>query len=261
MKKYILGLLLLLCSNMVASELIVGATAVPHAEILEFAKPILEKKGIELKIIVFNDYILPNKALYSKDVDVNFFQHTVYLNQQVKDNPEYKFTVLGAVHIEPMGLYSKRYKNISLIQNGDTILFSNSVADRGRVLSLLAKAGLITLKAKVPVVNLDISDIVSNKKQLVFKNDVDPAMLPKAYLTDEVALLVINTNYALEANLNPIKDALFLEDSQSDYSNILVVRSGDETRAEIKELKAVLNSPEVQKFIEDKYQGAIVPVK
>ena len=169
--------------------------------------------------------------------------------------------MLGAVHIEPMGLYSKRYKNISLIQNGDTILFSNSVADRGRVLSLLAKAGLITLKPNVPVVNLDISDIVSNKKQLVFKNDVDPAMLPKAYLTDEVALLVINTNYALEANLNPMKDSLFLEDSKSDYSNILVVRSGEETRAEIKELKAVLNSPEVQKFIENKYQGAIVPVK
>ena len=247
-------------SILFAGEIIVGASAVPHSEILEFAKPILKKQGVDLKIVIFNDYILPNKALESKDLDANFFQHIVYLDAQNKEF-KYNFVNIGAIHIEPMGIYSSSIKSLKNLAEGAKVIFSNSVADRGRALMLLQNAGLIKLQDGVDPINADFKDIISNPKKLVFTNDVDPAMLPKIYANNEADLILINTNYALSANLNPSKDALFIEGASSPYANIVVARQDNRNNPDLVKLIEVLKSLEVKKFEEDKYKGAIIPLQ
>lgn len=239
------------------STLVVGASAVPHAEILEFVKPYLKKSNINLKIIIFQDYILPNKALASGDIQANFFQHEAYLDAQKKQN-DYNFVSVAKVHIEPMGIYSKAYKSLKGIKNHDQIIFSNSVADRGRVLLLLQAAGLIKLKKGIKVTALDIPDIIYNPKSLILVNNVDPAMLPQIYNRLE-GITVINTNYALEAGINPLKDALFLEPSNSPYVNVLVTTKELQNDPRIQVLVNALKSKETKDFILKKYKGAIVP--
>lgn len=239
------------------STLVVGASAVPHAEILEFVKPYLKKQNINLKIIIFQDYILPNKALASGDIQANFFQHEAYLEGQNKQN-SYNFVSVAKVHIEPMGIYSQSYANLKDIKENDKIIFSNSVADRGRVLLLLQAAGLIKLKKGIKVTALDIPDIIYNPKSLSFVNNVDPAMLPQIYKRLE-GVTVINTNYALEAGINPLKDALFLEPSNSPYVNILVTTKELQNDPRIQALANALRSKETKDFILKKYKGAIVP--
>ncbi|MGL4522507.1 MAG: MetQ/NlpA family ABC transporter substrate-binding protein [Bacilli bacterium] len=240
-------------------KLVVGASVVPHAEILEHVKPLLEEKGIELEIKTFKDYVLPNKALASEDLDANFFQHIPYLEQQIAEN-DYKFTNVASVHIEPIGVYSKRYKDIKDLPNGATVLLSNSVADHGRVLSLFESQGLITLKDDVKKSDAKIEDIVENPKNLSFEPKYDAALLSQIYNKDQADLVVINTNYALEAGLNPLKDSLFLEGSESPYVNILVSREDNKNEEGIQALAEVLTSQEVQQWIADKYDGKIVPV-
>ncbi|MGV3278456.1 MetQ/NlpA family ABC transporter substrate-binding protein [Rickettsiales bacterium LUAb2] len=242
----------------------VGATAVPHAEILEFAKPILAKKGIDLKIIVFQDYIMPNKALAEKEIDANYYQHIAFLKQQEKEFG-YKFVNLGNIHIEPMGLYSERFKSIKDVKDGTVVLFSNSVADTGRMLLLLQDSGLIKLKKfnnKYAAANATFEDVIANPKHLKFKNDIAPSMLPAAYLNDAAGLVFINTNFAVGAGINPSKDALLLENgSNSIYSNILVAREDNAKNPALKTLIDVLHSKEVQSYIKTQFKGAIVPVK
>jgi D-methionine transport system substrate-binding protein len=232
----------------------VGATAVPHGEILQFVKPILAKEGIDLQIIEFSDYVKPNLALNDKELDANFFQHTPYLEKFSKER-NLKLVVAAKVHIEPMGIYSKKVKSIDEISQGATIAIPNDPTNGGRALALLEKAGLVKLKAGAGI-NATAQDVVDNPKQLKIV-EIEAPQLPRAL--DDVALAVINTNYALEAKLVPTKDALFIEPKESPYANILVVREGDEKRPEIVKLAQVLNSPEVKKFIEDKYKGAVVP--
>lgn len=234
----------------------VGATARPHAEILEFVKPMLAKKGIDLKIIIFQDYILPNKALASKDLDANFFQHVQYLNEQMKTYG-YKFVNIGDIHIEPMGVYSKRHKSASNIQSNASIIISNSVSDRARVLRLLEKNNLLSFKQGTDVSKADLKDIAYTK--LIFKPEVDPALLPRLYLSDEADLIVINTNYAIEAGINPTKDALIIEDDKSPYVNVLVAREDNAKDPALLELSKALRSKETAKFITDTYKGSVVP--
>lgn len=243
------------------NTIVIAATSVPHAEILEEAAGILEEEyGYKLDIKVVVDYVTPNTMLDQKEVDANFFQHIPYLEGQI-DDFGYDFVNAGGIHIEPIGAYSKKYNDITKLPDGATIIFSNSVADHGRVLSLLESAGLIKLAKNIDKSKATLEDIVENPKKLQFKADIDSSLLPQVYNNDEGDLVIINTNYALDAGLNPLEDAIILEGSESQYVNIIAVRSEDENTEKIKALLEVLHSEKITQFILDKYKGAVVPVK
>ncbi|MFE4705250.1 MetQ/NlpA family ABC transporter substrate-binding protein [Peribacillus simplex] len=241
-----------------SKKLVVGASNVPHAEILEEAKPLLKEKGIELEIETFQDYVLPNKALNDKELDANYFQHIPYLEGQIKENG-YDFVNAGGIHIEPIALYSQKYKSIDKLPEGATIIMSSSVADHGRALSLLEKNGLITLKEGIDKTTATTKDIVENKKNLKFDADYEAALLPKIYESGEGDAVLINSNYAIDAGLNPLEDSIAIEDSESPYVNVIAVNKGDENKEEIKTLVEVLHSKEIQDFILKEYKGAVVP--
>ncbi|AZB44315.1 MetQ/NlpA family ABC transporter substrate-binding protein [Bacillus sp. FJAT-42376] len=241
-------------------KIVVGASNTPHAEILEEAKPLLEKKGVDLEIKTFQDYVLPNKTLASKELDANYFQHKPYLDLQMKENKDYDFVSAGAIHIEPMGVYSKKYKSLDELPEGSKVILSNSVAEHGRILTLLESKGLIKLKSGVDKANATLKDIAENPKNIKFEADVEPGLLPQIYNNDEGDAVVINTNYAIDAGLEPSKDAIAIEGSESPYANLIVVRKGDENKKAIKTLVEVLHSKEIQDFIKKEYKGAVVPV-
>jgi D-methionine transport system substrate-binding protein len=230
----------------------VGASPVPHAEILEQVKPILAKEGYDLQIIVFTDYVTPNKALVSGDLDANFFQHIPYLENFNKENhTDLTYTV--KVQVEPMGIYSKKIKKLADLKDGATVAIPNDPTNGSRALKLLEKEGLIKLKSGD---NLTKLDITQNTKNLKIE-DLDAAQLPR--VLDNVDAAVINSNYALEAKLNPMTDALALEAKDSPYSNVLAVRKEDKDKPYIKALSKALNSPEIKKFIISKYKGSVIP--
>lgn len=241
------------------TELVVGASNVPHAEILEEAKALLEEKGIELKIETFQDYILPNQALESGDLDANYFQHIPYLESQMAEHG-YDFANAGGIHIEPMGVYSKKYKSLDELPEGAHIIMSSSVADHGRILTMLEKEGLITLKEGVNNVEATVEDIAENPKNLHFDTEYEASLLPQIYNNNEGDAVLINSNYAIDAGLNPIEDSIAIEDKESPYVNVIAVRKEDENSEAIKALVEVLHSKEIQDFILEKYKGAVVPV-
>ncbi len=232
----------------------VGATAVPHAEILNDIKPALAKEGVDLQIIEFSDYVKPNLALNDKELDANFFQHEPYLDTFVSER-KLALVSAGKVHIEPMGIYSKTIKNLQDIPNGAKIAIPNDPSNGGRALALLESAKLLKLKDGVGV-KATVGDITQNDKKLKIV-EIEAALLPRSM--DDTDLSVINSNFAMEAKLNPVKDSLFTEPKESPYANIVAVRKGDESRPEIQKLMKALQSPEVKKFIEEKYKGAVVP--
>lgn len=232
--------------------IVIGASATPHAEILEQVKPILAKEGYDLQIKVFDDYVLPNKALDEGSIDANFFQHIPYLEDfNAKNNT--KLVATTKVHIEPMGIYSHKIKDVKSVTNGAVIAIPSDPSNGSRALKLLAKAGIIKLNDKDTVSKLDITE---NSLNVEIK-DMDAAQLPRTL--DDVTLAVINSNYAIQANLNPTKDSLFTEDKDSPYANVIVVKEGNENAAWAKALDKAITSAEIKKFIEDKYQGQIVP--
>lgn len=232
----------------------VGATPIPHAEILEVVKPLLEKKGIKLEVTVFDDYVQPNTALADKEIDANFFQHQPYLDNFNAERG-LNLASLAKVHVEPLGLYSKTLKSVDELKDGSTIAIPNDATNNARALLLLQTNGIIKLKDGGSIISSE-NDVVENPKNIKFEA-IEAAQLPR--ILEDVDAAIINTNYAIPANLNPIKDALIIEDGNSPYANILVIRYGDESREELKELANALNSPEVKKFIEEKYEGAIIP--
>jgi len=233
----------------------VGATPVPHAEILEIVKPLLAQQNIDLQIVEFSDYVQPNLALNDKELDANFFQHEPYLDNFVSEHKEVKLKNAGGIHIEPMGIYSKKIKQLDALPDGASIAIPNDPTNGGRSLLLLEKAGLLKLKDGAGV-KATVQDIASNPKNLKFQ-EVEAAQVPRTL--DDVDAAVINTNFAIQVNLVPTKDALFMEDKTSPYVNIVAVREGDEKRPEIEALLKALKSKEVKDFIESKYKGAIVP--
>ncbi|MBO5391694.1 MAG: MetQ/NlpA family ABC transporter substrate-binding protein [Pseudomonas sp.] len=237
-----------------AGDLSVAATPVPHAEILEFVKPALAKEGVNLKVKVFTDYIQPNVQVAEKRLDANFFQHQPYLDEFNKAKGTHLVSV-AAVHLEPLGAYSSKYKKLDEIKDGSTVVIPNDATNGGRALLLLDKAGLITLKDKTNILSTP-KDITANPKKLKFR-ELEAATIPR--VLTQVDLALINTNYALEAKLNPEKDALVIEGSDSPYVNILVARPDDKDSADMQKLVAALHSPEVKAFILEKYKGAIVP--
>ncbi|AMB77684.1 MULTISPECIES: MetQ/NlpA family ABC transporter substrate-binding protein [Pseudomonas] len=237
-----------------AGDLSVAATPVPHAEILEFVKPALAKEGVNLKVKVFTDYIQPNVQVAEKRLDANFFQHQPYLDEFNKAKGTNLVSV-AAVHLEPLGAYSSKYKKLDDLPNGATVVIPNDATNGGRALLLLDKAGLIKLKDSSNILSTP-KDIEQNAKNLKFR-ELEAATIPR--VLTQVDLALINTNYALEAKLNPEKDALVIEGSDSPYVNILVARPDDKDSADMQKLVAALHSPEVKAFINEKYKGAIIP--
>jgi D-methionine transport system substrate-binding protein len=235
-------------------KLVIGASPVPHAEILKAIAPLLEAQGITLEIKEFTDYIQPNVQLAEKNLDANFFQHQPYLDDQNEKNGTDLVSV-AAVHVEPFGAYSKKIKSIDELADGAKVAIPNDPTNGGRALILLAKNGLITLKDDTNITSTQ-ADITENKKNLKIV-ELEAAMLARQL--DEVDLALINTNYALEADLVPTKDALFIEGGDSPYANILVTRQDNKDSDAIKKLAAALTSPEAKAFIEEQYKGAIIP--
>lgn len=247
-------------SNQEKTTLKVGATNEPHAVILEKAKPILAKKGIDLEIVPFSKYELINPALADGDIDANYFQHIPYLESQNKEFG-YDFVNAGGIHIEPIGIYSKKYKSLDEVPKGATVIMSSSVPDHGRILTLLEAKGLIKLKDGIDKTSATLDDIVENPKKLKFEYDYAPDMLPKIYENGEGDLVIINSNYALQAGLNPTKDSIAIEEGdESPYVNVIAVRKEDKDNPAIKELVKVLHSKEIQDFILEKWNGSVVPV-
>jgi len=247
----------MMCAGAVAApatRLKVGATPVPHAEILEAVKPILAAKGITLEIIEFTDYVTPNLALNDGDIDANFFQHVPYLESFAKDR-RLNITYLAKVHIEPMGAYSRRVRSIKDLPNKAKVGIPNDPTNAGRALLLLQKAGLIGVDKKAGI-TATIFDIVSNPKNLQII-ELDAAQLPRSL--EDMDLAIINSNFAMEAKLVPTKDALFMEDSDSPYANVLAIRNVDKGNPALRELAQALISKEVAEFIARKYQGSVVP--
>ncbi|MEU4267569.1 MetQ/NlpA family ABC transporter substrate-binding protein [Streptomyces sp. NPDC026092] len=235
--------------------LVVAASPTPHADILNYVKDNLAaKEGLKLEVKEFTDYVLPNTATQSGQVDANFFQHKPYLDDFNQKNNTTIVPVVN-VHLEPLGLYSKKVKALSDIKPGQTIAVPNDTTNGGRALQLLAENGLITLKDGVGT-NAKLSDI-TDKKGLEFK-ELEAATVPRAL--NDVDAAVINGNYAIEAKLSPAKDAIAIEKAEGNpYANFLAVKKGNENDARVQKLAKLLNSPEVKKYIEDTYDGSVIP--
>ena len=237
-----------------AEQLSVAATPVPHAELLEFVKPALAEQGVELDVKVFTDYVQPNIQVDQKRMDANFFQHQPYLDEFNDGRGTNLVTVTG-VHVEPFGAYSSKIESLDELKEGAVVAIPNDPTNGGRALLLLQKAGLITLKdeSKITATPRDIAD---NPKDLDFK-ELEAATLPR--ILNQVDLALINTNYALEAGLNPSEDALVIEGSESPYVNILVARPDNKDSEAMQKLADALKSDAVKDFIKEKYEGAVVP--
>jgi len=237
-----------------AGKLVVAATAVPHAEVLEIVEPLMQAQGIELEVHVFNDYVQPNDQLVQKQVDVNYFQTGPYLEAYNRER-ETDLTIITGVHIEPMAAYSQRYDDLDKLPQGAQIAIPNDPSNNSRALILLHKAGLIQLADPGNALSSQ-DDIVENPKQFQFR-EMDTPMLPR--VLDQLDLAVINTNYAMGAGLDPIRDGLIMENSDSPYVNFLVARPDNQNDARILALAKALTSPEVKAFMEEKYHGAVLP--
>ncbi|WP_095119640.1 MetQ/NlpA family ABC transporter substrate-binding protein [Pseudomonas sp. Irchel s3f10] len=254
MKKLIAAFAAVAAFSAHAETLTVAATPVPHAEILEFVKPALAKEGVDLKVKVFTDYIQPNVQVAEKRLDANFFQHQPYLDEFNKAKGTSLVAVTG-VHLEPLGAYSSKLKDLKDLPSGANVVIPNDATNGGRALLLLAKAGVITLKDPTNILST-VKDIATNPKDLKIR-ELEAATIPR--VLTQVDLALINTNYALEAKLDPSKDALVIEGNDSPYVNILVSRPDNKDSDAMKKLAAALHSPEVKKFITEKYKGAVLP--
>jgi len=237
-----------------AEVLKVAANPVPHAEILNQIKPLLAKEGVDLQVIEFTDYIQPNMALSSKEVDANFFANVPYQNNFNKDHGT-NFVCFAPVHIEPLAIYSQKIKDLKDLPNGAKVAIPSDPTNSARALLLLQSAGLVTLKDPTGLTNTPF-DVTSNPKNIQI-TELEAAQIPRSIQDLDAA--VINANYALPAGLNPTKDGLFVEKADSPYANLLSVNPGDENKPAIQKLAKALQSPEVKKFIEEHYKGAIIP--
>jgi len=240
-------------------KIVVGATPVPHAEVLKVAKEVLQEKGYELEIKEFTDYVQPNLSLQSGDLDANYFQHTPYLNDF---NAEQKTDLvpIASIHYEPLGIYPGKTKSLGELKDGAQVAIPNDTTNEARALLLLEAQGLIKVDPNAGL-KATINDIVENPKNLKFI-EIEAAQLVRSL--QDVDIAVINGNYAIQGGLNAMTDALAKEEKDSEaavtYANILVVRRGDENREDLKALAEALQSEKVKKFIEDTYKGAVVPM-
>ncbi|MBU3827296.1 MAG: MetQ/NlpA family ABC transporter substrate-binding protein [Candidatus Anaerobiospirillum merdipullorum] len=240
--------------NAQAGELSIGATPVPHAEVLEFVKPLVAKQGVDLKIVEFNDYVQPNLATDDGDLDGNYFQHRPYLQTFIKDHGV-NLVEICPVHIEPMGIYSKKVKDLKQVADGAVVGIPNDPTNGGRALLLLHSQGLIKL-ADPTNITATVMDITENPHDLDIR-ELEAAQLPRAL--DDLDLAVINTNFAMQADLIPNRDALAVEGADSPYVNILVGNPESAKNPDMQILVKALQSEDTRKFIEEKYKGAVLP--
>ncbi len=231
----------------------IGVTPGPHAQILEAVKPIAAQKGLDLKIVEFSDYVVPNEALSSGELEANSFQHQPYLDNQ-KEARGYKIETAAPTVNFPIGVYSKKHKSFDALPDGASIAIPNDPTNGGRALLLLADKGLLKLKDGVGF-KPTILDITANTKNLKF-TEIDAAQAPR--VLDDVDAAVINTNYATQAGLDPVKDALTRESPKGPYVNIIAVRSVDKDKPWVKALVESYHTPEVKKFVEEKFKGAVL---
>lgn len=235
----------------------IGVSPEPHKAIVDVAVPLLEKEGYKVEITEFNDYVQPNTAVSEGSLDANYFQHLPYLNEQ-NESKGLNLVSVGAVHLEPMGLYSKTIKSLDDLKEGDTIAIPNDPSNEARALKLLASSGVIKVSEGELITPKDITE---NPKKLEF-SELEAASVPRAL--DDVTAAVINGNYAIPAGFSPSKDAIVLEDKDSEaakpYANIIAVKKGNENKEKVQALVKALTSPEVKQFIEEKYDGAVIPV-
>ncbi len=241
----------------------IGASPVPHKEILEHIQPLLAEQGYEFEIVEFTDYVLPNTALDSGEIIANFFQHVPYLDAQIGEYG-YDFVNAGGVHVEPIGLYTKEYDSLAEIPNEIELIISNSPTDRPRLLGVLEENGIIELNSDVTSDEIiasslnDLSSLFTSTRTISFI-EVDPALLYTNYNNSEGDAVLINGNYALDNGLNPLEDAIALEGSASLYVNIIVCNSDDLDDPFIQALVETLQSDETQQWIENNYGGSVVP--
>lgn len=240
-----------------AAEVKVGASPTPHAEILQAAIPLMKDKGYEIKIIEYADYVQPNMALDTGDLDANYFQHQPYLTDFNKEKGT-KLVSIASVHYEPFGIYAGKTKDLKNLKNGAVVAVPNDTTNEARALLLLQENGLLKLKEGVGL-NATRRDIVENPLKLKIE-ELEAAQLVRSL--PDVDIATINGNYAILGGLK-VKDALAAETAESvaaaTYANVLAVREGDEQRPELKALAEILKGDEIKKFINEKYEGAVVP--
>lgn len=237
-----------------SGTLSVAATAVPHAEILEHIKPTLEKQGLKLDIRVFNDYVQPNLQVDQGQIDVSYFETKPYLDE-FNATQHTKLLAIAGIHIEPLGIYSRKWHDLAQVPVGASVAIPNEPSNGGRALLLLQKAGLIRLKQPNNPLST-VHDVIDNPRKLVFR-ELESATLPRTL--GELDLALINTNYALDAKLNPVRDALAIEDGKSPYVNFVVGLPGSEKDPRVVKLVAALKSEDVKRFMADRYKGAVLP--
>lgn len=240
--------------NAATSEVLrVGVTAGPHAEIMDEVKKVAAKRGMKIEVIEFSDFVQPNMALDNKEIEINVYQHEPFLKHQIADRG-YKLTAVGKTVIYPMGIYSSKIKSLDEIKDGATVPIPNDPTNGGRALKLLEQAGLITLRDGVGYEAM-VVDIVSNPKNLVIQ-EMEAAQITRAL--QDVDFAVVNTNYAIGAGLVPTKDALVLENSDSPYVNLIVVRTEDKDKPFVKQFVDAYQTDEIKTFINDHFKGSVV---
>ena len=250
------GLLLTACGKKKEEgKIVIGVSPAPHADIVAQVVEELAAQGVVVEIREYSDYKTPNIALSDKEIDANYFQHIPYF---AEENSVGKFglEILGGIHIEPMGLFSTKHASLADLPDGAEIMVPNDTTNEGRALLLLEEVGLISLNSGISAGTATPKDIVDNPKNLKF-TELEAALIPQSYQDADAA--VINGNYAIEHGLNPVADSIAIEGSSSPYVNVIAVKEGDADREDLKKLLAALQSDKVKAFIEDKYQGAVVP--
>lgn len=237
------------------NKIVIGVSPTPHGEIIEGLKSEFEKEGLDVEVVNFDDYIQPNLQLEAGDLDANYFQHKPYLDSFTEERNIDNLDVLGYVHIEPMALYSEKYKSVDEIEDGAEIIIPNDPSNGARALILLEDAGLIKLKDKTNL-NSTEKDIAENPKNLKF-TAMDAPSIAQVYKDSGAA--VINSNFAIGQGLDPTSDSIFLESTESPYANLVAIRKEDADKEKFQKLLKILNSEEAKTFIEETFKGAVIP--
>ena len=233
----------------------IGVTPGAHEEVMEQVVKVAAEKGLDIEIISFSDYVIPNQALDDGDLQANSFQHKPYLDNQIKDRG-YDLSVVGYNILTPMGIYSDKIKDLSELKDGAEVGIPNDPTNGGRALLVLQSEGLIKVD---PAAGLSVSplDVIENPKNIKFV-ELDAAQLPRSLADLDAS--AINTNYALEAGLNPIKDSIVIEGNDSPYANVIVTRTQDKDAPWVKTLVESYHYDSIREFIETKYEGSVLPV-
>ena len=244
----------LVSGTALAEDIKIGVTPGEHAQIMEKVKDVAAKKGLNIEILEFSDYVVPNQALADGDLNANSFQHQPYLDNQIADRG-FDLVSVGKTITTPMGVYSKKVKNLGELADGATVAIPNDPTNGGRALLVLAKEGLIKVNPEAGL-KVGPADVTENPKNITFA-ELDAAQLPRSL--DDVDAAVINTNYALEAGLHPKSDAIAIEGAESPYANLIVVRSADKDAPWVKTLVEAYHDDSIKAFINEEFKGALIP--